>query len=178
MGTAVEHHTLYQYQLVNTHDVWMGHMQTETPYYQPNPPAPYPFTALNAALYDPDFDADCQGAVGPTGPWTPTTDEPPCLMAWGLRVLGSSNIVVFGAGLYSFFNNYSTNCSTRAAGETCQRRILSAGYAGTTPPGQPFVVYSLDTIGSVNMFTRQGTDFVGWADNFATFASTVAVLWT
>lgn len=156
----------------------MGHIQTETPYYQPNPPAPYPFTTLNAALYDPDFNADCQGAVGPTGPWASPTHEPPCLMAWGLRVLGSSNIVVFGAGLYSFFNNYSTNCSTRASGENCQRRILSAGYAGTTPPGQPFVVYNLDTIGAVNMFTSQGNDLVRWADNFATFASTVALLWT
>lgn len=177
VGTAVEHHVLYQYQLVNTHDVWMAHLQTETPYFQPNPPAPYPFTILNAALYDPDFSADCQGAVGPTGPWASPTGVPPCLMAWGLRVLGSSNVVVFGAGLYSFFNNYSTNCSTQAAGENCQRRILSAGYAATTPLGQPFVVYNLDTIGAVNMFTRQGIDLVRWVDNFATFASTVALLW-
>ncbi|KAB5528951.1 pectate lyase superfamily protein-domain-containing protein, partial [Coniochaeta sp. 2T2.1] len=176
VGTAVEHHVLYQYQLVNTHDIFMGHIQTETPYYQPNPPAPYPFTTLNAALYDPDFAADCAGAVGPTGPWGSPTHEPPCLMAWGLRVLGSSNVVVYGAGLYSFFNNYSTNCSTRAAGENCQRRILASGYAGTTPPGLPFVVYNLDTIGAVSMFIKAGVDLVSWRDNFATFASTVAVL--
>jgi hypothetical protein len=29
-------------------------------------------------------------------------------MGWGLRVLDSKSIVVYGAGLYSFFNNYST----------------------------------------------------------------------
>ena len=177
VGTAVEHHVRYQYQLVNTHDIFMGHIQTESPYYQPNPPAPYPFTTLNAALYDPDFAADCQGAVGPSGLATSPTGDPPCLMAWGLRVLGSSNVVVFGAGLYSFFNNYATNCSTRASGENCQRRILSVGYAATTPPGQPVVVYNLDTIGAVSMFTRAGSDFVRWVDNIATFASTVAVLW-
>lgn len=32
VGTAVEHHTLYQYQLANTKDVYMGFIQTETPY--------------------------------------------------------------------------------------------------------------------------------------------------
>ena len=30
-------------------------------------------------------------------------------MAFGLRVSASSNIFVYGAGLYSFFNNYSTS---------------------------------------------------------------------
>ena len=29
-------------------------------------------------------------------------------MAFGLRVSASSNIFVYGASLYSFFNNYST----------------------------------------------------------------------
>lgn len=32
IGTSVEHHTLYQYQLANTKDVYMGFIQTETPY--------------------------------------------------------------------------------------------------------------------------------------------------
>lgn len=32
VGTSVEHHTLYQYQLANTKDVYMGFIQTETPY--------------------------------------------------------------------------------------------------------------------------------------------------
>lgn len=31
VGTSVEHHALYQYQLVNTRDIFMGHIQTETP---------------------------------------------------------------------------------------------------------------------------------------------------
>ena len=30
-------------------------------------------------------------------------------MAFGLRVSASNNIFVYGAGLYSFFNNYSTS---------------------------------------------------------------------
>lgn len=32
VGTSVEHHALYQYQLANTKDVFMGFIQTETPY--------------------------------------------------------------------------------------------------------------------------------------------------
>jgi hypothetical protein len=35
-GTAVEHHTLYQYQLVGTNDVFMGQIQTETPLVHPS----------------------------------------------------------------------------------------------------------------------------------------------
>lgn len=31
VGTSVEHNTLYQYQLANTHTLFMGLVQTETP---------------------------------------------------------------------------------------------------------------------------------------------------
>jgi len=31
-----------------------------------------------------------------------------CPAAWGLRVLNSNNILIYGAGLYSFFSNYDT----------------------------------------------------------------------
>ncbi|KAK0726016.1 pectate lyase superfamily protein-domain-containing protein [Lasiosphaeris hirsuta] len=169
VGTSVEHHTLYQYQLVNASDIWMGQIQTETPYYQPNPPAPYPFVERNLALWDPDFDLDCQGDSGLPG-------NPPCAMAWGLRVLSSENVVVFGAGLYSFFNNYETNCSTRDMGENCQGRIFSVGSANGGEPGAMTVeVYNLNTVGTVSMVTREGADVAYWKDNFANFASTLAV---
>lgn len=36
VGTAVEHHAFYQYQFANTQDAFMGHIQTETAYYQPS----------------------------------------------------------------------------------------------------------------------------------------------
>lgn len=44
-GTAVEHHTLYQYQLANTKDIFMGQIQTETPYVHPSP-SPVHYTGL------------------------------------------------------------------------------------------------------------------------------------
>ncbi len=31
VGTAVEHHVLYQYQFANTQNIYMGVIQTETP---------------------------------------------------------------------------------------------------------------------------------------------------
>jgi glucan 1,3-beta-glucosidase len=102
VGTAVEHHTLYQYQFANTRDVFAGQIQTETAYYQPNPPAPVPFPAT-LAWNDYDFEIGCAGVEGN------------CAMGWGLRVINSLSILVYGAGLYSFFDNYSTckSCNHR-----------------------------------------------------------------
>ncbi|KAL1841729.1 hypothetical protein VTJ49DRAFT_6643 [Mycothermus thermophilus] len=171
VGSSVEHFAMYQYQLVNATDVWMGQIQTETPYYQPNPVAPVPFTKRNEALRDPDFEADCKDAPELPG-------DPPCAMAWGLRVLGSKNVVVFGAGLYSFFNNYSTTCSTVEAGENCQARILSieSGPVGDDGTGNGTVeIYNLNTIGSVSMITQDKTDMAIWNETRAEFASTLAV---
>ncbi|KAG9384715.1 Pectate-lyase-3 domain containing protein [Pyrenophora tritici-repentis] len=53
-GTAVEHHVMYEYQFVDTRNIFMGQVQTETAYYQPNPNATIPFPP-NPALSDPIF---------------------------------------------------------------------------------------------------------------------------
>jgi glucan 1,3-beta-glucosidase len=102
IGTAVEHHTLYQYQLANTQNLFMGFIQTETPYYQPNPLAPTPFTVVSS-LNDPNFATSCSGQSGN------------CAEAWGLRVINSRNVLIYGAGHYSFFNNYDTSKSRSAS---------------------------------------------------------------
>lgn len=93
-GTAVEHHTLYNYQLSGTTNVYASQLQTETPYFQPHPNSLSPF-APNSALGDPTF--ACTGVSGN------------CAMAWGLRVVGSSSVFLYGANHYSFFNDYSTS---------------------------------------------------------------------
>lgn len=180
VGSSVEHHTLYQYQLLNASDIWMGQIQTESPYYQPNPPAPYPFTEPNIAIRDPDFAADCQTPKAKAS--LNLEGNPPCEMAWGLRIIGSRNVVVFGAGLYSFFNNYNTSCSTAESGENCQARIVwvgpdTVGGGSESDDGDLLTVemYNLNTIGSVSMITQQGLDMATWDQNRATFASTLAV---
>lgn len=94
VGTAVEHHALYQYQFADTRDIFAGQLQTETPYYQPHPDISAPFPPV-PALRDPDDAEICRR----TGKYCD---------AWGLRVLNSENINIYGAGLYSFYNDYNT----------------------------------------------------------------------
>lgn len=96
LGTAVEHHVSYQYQFASTKNVFAGQIQTETAYYQPNPNAKQPFPIV-AGFNDPNFDTSCAGLSGN------------CAAGWGLRVINSSSVLIYGAGLYSFFSNYSTS---------------------------------------------------------------------
>lgn len=70
-----------------------------TRYYQPTPKATVPFSPI-ADRNDPNFSVFCAGK----------SDS--CNLAWGLRVLNSVSVLVYGAGLYSFFNNYSLGKSS------------------------------------------------------------------
>jgi glucan 1,3-beta-glucosidase len=100
VGTSVEHHDLYQYQFANTKDVFAGQIQTETAYWQPNPKAGTVFPIVSG-WNDPNFATSCAGVSGT------------CADGWGLRVVSSQSILIYGAGLYSFFNNYSVCEFTR-----------------------------------------------------------------
>jgi glucan 1,3-beta-glucosidase len=106
VGTAVEHHAMYQYQFANTKNVFAGQIQTETAYWQPNPNASVVFPIING-WNDPDFVANCTGVAGQ------------CNMGWGLRVVNSGSIIIYGAGLYSFFNNYNTSKFPISPSLTC-----------------------------------------------------------
>jgi glucan 1,3-beta-glucosidase len=99
VGTASEHHAMYQYQFANTQNIFAGQIQTETAYYQPNPPATLPFEPVEG-WNDPIFPRACE------------VDDGNCRGGWGMRVLNTRNLLVYGAGLYSFFSNYSTGWST------------------------------------------------------------------
>jgi len=148
-GTGVEHHQLYEYQLVNTKDVVMGQIQTESAYYQPNPDATIPFAAMTA-YHDPVF------KTGDSG--------------WGLRVVESDGILVYGAGLYSFFDNYNLTCSQIGVkGEDkCQKRIFSVEDSEIT-------VYNLNTIGTTKMVTQDGVDVEDSGDHPDGFVATLLV---
>ncbi|ORY68475.1 putative Exo-beta-1,3-glucanae [Pseudomassariella vexata] len=147
-GTGVEHHVLYEYQLVNTKDVVMGQIQTETAYYQPNPDATNPFPVVST-LHDPVI---AKGASG-----------------WGLRVVDSSDVLVYGAGLYSFFTNNNVECSNQGNASKCQSQILSFEKSKVS-------VYNLNTVGATSMATIDGHEVASWADNQNGFVSTVALL--
>lgn len=160
-ASSSEHHVLYQYLLHGTRDVYMGQIQTETPYFQPNPPATVPFPAL-PAYHDPDFESECAAARGDEGV--------PCAMAWGLRVEDASDVLIYGAGLYSFFNNYSTDCCQVGAGARCQQRIFDVR-ENCTGVG----VYNLNIVGTRSMITRLGEDIASYDDNIAGFTAGIGV---
>ncbi|KAI0013546.1 putative Exo-beta-1,3-glucanae [Xylariaceae sp. FL0662B] len=146
-GTGVEHHSLYEYQLVGTKDVAMGQIQTETAYYQPNPDATIPFAPV-PWLNDPVLE---RGANG-----------------WGLRVVDSSDVFVYGAGLYSFFNNYNVSCSQENSTVDCQPQIFSVEDSEVS-------VFNLNTVGTTKMITVDGKDVANAVDHPDGFVDTVAV---
>jgi len=158
-GTAVEHHSLYQYQLANTNSIYMGYIQTETPYYQPTPDAKSGPFSPNATLNDPTYSTCLSGNCD----------------ALGLRILDCQNIFVYGAGLYSFFDTYSTTCSDGGGPENCQSEIFSIeGGSGTSN----VFVYNLNTIGATCMIVRDGTCLANFGDNVNVFPDTIALFRT
>lgn len=98
VATAVEHHALYNYQFVNTKNVFGAQFQTETPYYMPTPNALNSGYTYNATWNDPDYATTCGAGAAAN-----------CAMAWGLRVVGSTDLFVYGSDHYSFFTSYSTS---------------------------------------------------------------------
>ncbi|GLB43041.1 putative glycoside hydrolase family 55 protein [Lyophyllum shimeji] len=143
VGTA-EHHALYQYNLVNAKSHYMGLIQTESPYYQPNPAAPSPFS-VNSAWKDPSF---------PSG----------LSSAWALTVTSSTDIIVFGAGLYSFFTNYNQACLTTF---NCQSQSVNVDSGSTVS------IFSLSTVATTFQVSVNGQGVVNQSLNRNGFASTV-----
>lgn len=131
-GTSSEHNQLYNYQFSNAQDIFMGAIQIETPYMQSSPDALQGGFPPNAVFSDPTF-ADC------------TTES--CKKAWGLRIVDSSNVYMYGGGLYSFFDNYIQSCL--ATGD-CQENMVDIQCS------QNVSLFGLTTKASVNMVNVNG----------------------
>jgi hypothetical protein len=147
-GTSAEHSVLYNYQISNASNVYMALIQTETPYFQSNPDASTPFTS-NSAYSDPVFSGS--SSVN---------------KAWGLRVVDSSDVFVYGAGLYSFFDNYDQTCLTS---ESCQSNIVDLENSGSV------YLYGLSTKAVTNMVTVNGASAALDSDNRNNFCATIAL---
>ncbi|KAG5649857.1 hypothetical protein H0H81_001746 [Sphagnurus paluster] len=143
IGTA-EHHVLYQYNLVGAKNHFMGLIQTESPYYQPAPAVPGPFS-ISAQWKDPSF---------PSG----------LSSSWGLNVATSTDIIVFGAGLYSFFSNYNQDCLKTF---NCQSHILNVDATSSVS------IFSLSTVATTFQVSVSGQGIVNQSLNRNGFASTV-----
>ncbi|KKY34444.1 putative glycoside hydrolase family 55 protein [Diaporthe ampelina] len=146
-GTSSEHSVLYNYQLVNASAVYMALIQTETAYFQGNPVAPTPFT-INATYTDPNFDGVASKAA----------------RTWGLRVVDSKDVFVYGAGLYSFFDDYNQECLATA---DCQDNMVSIESSAVH-------LFGLSTKAATNMVTVDGESKALDADNRSTFCATLS----
>ncbi|KAJ8120705.1 hypothetical protein ONZ43_g2658 [Nemania bipapillata] len=157
VGTSVEHHVRYQYLFRNTQNIYAGQIQTETPYFQPNPSArsPYPLNTTS----DPSFDVSCPVA----------TSAPNCAEAWGLVVKASKNVLVYGAGLYSFYSNYSTSCSATGADTLCQQGMVLYDAAATTN----FRMYGLNTVGAYGMIYKDTVRMATYSYNVNVYPSSI-----
>ncbi|KAF7978685.1 hypothetical protein HWV62_44937 [Athelia sp. TMB] len=143
IGTAAEHHAMYQYSLVGAKDHYMGLIQTETPYYQPSPAAPTPFST-DSAYNDPTFSSSQTSA-------------------WGLYVESSSDIFVFGAGHYSFYQDYNQACLNTT---NCQAEIISIDAASSVN------LFSVSTVATANSLSVGGSPVIKALDNVDGFQST------
>jgi len=124
-------------------------------YYQSNPSAllPYPH---QPKWNDPDFSLYSDKASQ---------------KAWGLRILHSSDIYMYGGGLYSFFENYSTDCITTLA---CQKSMISLekGNAriwlfATSTIGTQNIAVSNPGAGGQQLVVQAGPNKSGFANNVA-----------
>ncbi|KAH7303636.1 exo-1,3-beta-D-glucanase [Stachybotrys elegans] len=146
-GTASEHCVLYQYLLYGAENVWMGNIQTESPYYLPKPKAPAPFTnQVGMWPGDPDF-KECPDS------------EPNCSAAWGLMIIGSTNVHIHGAGLYNWFDDYTQGC---LATQSCQKRVVRVESSGQ------IWLYNLYTIGTTEMLNLAGSAAITAKENLNT----------
>jgi glucan 1,3-beta-glucosidase len=144
---------LYQYQFNNARDVFAGFIQTETPYYMPTPDALSQPYVRQPAYSDPVYTAGQS--------------------AYGLRVLNSNNILIYGGGLYSFFKNYDVSCSSPDApngARICQNRIFSI--EGTSS----VQAFALSEVGVEQMLTINGQDYARWSDNLSVYPNTIGYI--
>ncbi|KAF7360849.1 Glucan 1,3-beta-glucosidase [Mycena sanguinolenta] len=150
VGTASEHHVIYQYAFNNAQNIYAGLIQTETPYFQPTPIPPAPFST-NPTYGDPSESV---------------------LDAWGLVITNSYDMFVYGAGLYSFFQTYSQAGLSLACvpNRNCQNSmVLVDGQS------EAVYIYQLTTTGSTNMISYPGNISVALqADNIDGYASTLS----
>ena len=155
-------------------------MQSETAYYQPQPAGGTPFPPFGN-LNDPLASELCRNGNG-------------SCEGFGLRILDSQHVAIYGAGLYSFFDDYNdckcpplshrplwskqsymltlnVACSFHANGESCQRSILSI--AGST--STDITIYDLNTVGAASMVDKDGTSLAKYSDNVDVFPDTIAL---
>lgn len=133
------------------------------PYYQPSPAPPTPF-CINSAYCDPSIPAGNQAA-------------------WAMNVAKSTDIIIFGAGFYSFFHvstmdvytikrisdrdrvsqNYTQTCLIDSS---CQNQLFNVD------SHSKIHAYSVSTVGATYQLSVSSVGVINQSDNPNGFAST------
>jgi len=150
-GTAMEHSAIYEYNFYQAQNVYAGMIQTELPYYQPSLDAPSVY-AFGSDPSDPQF---CD-----------LSDDYRCEMGYALSLRESQQVMIYGAGLYSWFNTWSSTCLTQpTSGPACSLNLVDFKDCTST------YLFALNTYGSIYMLTENQTYSEANA-NTNTFCST------
>ncbi|CAD6911019.1 unnamed protein product [Tilletia controversa] len=137
-GVGSEHHLLVRFNLYRARNVLLSVPQTETAYFQGTSwPSATETQPTSREFHDPLFDT----------PSAPTLNnsllDPFYNRGLGLRVRQSRDVIVYGAGLWSFFDTYSEACSQKNG--ACQRSMTSME---RIRPDANVVLYNLNTAGT------------------------------
>jgi glucan 1,3-beta-glucosidase len=151
-GTSSEHSVLYNYQISNAQNVYLSMIQTETAYMQGNPDARTPF-AIQEKYGDPNWDTLCADG----------SDN--CARTVGFRSSNSSDVFLYGGGLYSFFDNYNQDCLATA---DCQQDMIYVD------GGSNVQLVGISTKAAVNMLRLNDNAIAVDADNRNNFCAMVA----
>ncbi|KAE8355149.1 pectate lyase superfamily protein-domain-containing protein [Aspergillus coremiiformis] len=150
IGTGFEHHTLYQYNFEHAHNVLATMQQGETPYWQGVgsilAPAPWADHLLPS---DPNF-SFC------------AADDATCRMALFERINGASNLFLYGACNWAFFNN-NGGCNGKCQKNTIQILESSAVY-----------LYGTNTKSTTNMILEGTTPIAQEDDNAGGWGGVIA----
>jgi glucan 1,3-beta-glucosidase len=89
-----------------------------------------------------------------------------CAKTYGLVIKNSTYIFNYGAGLYSFFNNYDGGCIVTA---NCQQ------YMVTIEESEAIYLFALNTVAAQTMVKVHGVSLVPAGANVNTFCHTLAL---
>ncbi|KAH9871986.1 exo-1,3-beta-glucanase [Plenodomus biglobosus] len=124
----------------------------------PNPDAKSQPYGRSDAFSDPNYATACPAGI---------------CNAYGLRVLNSKNVLIYGGGLYSFFKNYDLTCSSDQAPNgrrDCQNRIFSIEGDSSVQ------AFALSQVGALQMLTIDGQDKASWSDNLSVYSNTIGYI--
>jgi glucan 1,3-beta-glucosidase len=155
VGTAFEHNTLYQYNLVNAANLYIGMQQSETPYWQGigSPAlAPAPWTP-DSTYHDPTF-SNCAPA------------DANCRMAWYQRIKGGTDLHIYGSGFWTFFNHLG---ACEGVNGTCQTNA-----AEIVGDAERLFWWNLNTRGVSNLVVDEGVVLATQNNNPGSWGAVVA----